>query len=244
GVILTAAGELLSREVVQVYRNLSRLGDLIADLEGLRRGRVTIYCMEGAADAWLPSILSRFHELHPDITFDLHVENTDRAVEALLLGDCDIAVTLKTQRRSEIKVVKRHAEKLVALVHPAHPLSARRSIDLATLLKTPLVMPDMSFGVRQVLERCAKKLGSSWVCGRPCGVASTGGAAWGGGRVAVVALEEGMYVTIHDTSRKRRGQPRRAISVAPTALGVASLVSTCDAAVEEGIARGTVHRTR
>lgn len=164
GVILTAAGELLSREVMQVYRNLSRLGDLIADLEGLRRGRVTIFCMEGAADAWLPSILSRFHELHPDITFDLHVENTDRAVEALLLGDCDIAVTLKTQRRSEIKVVKRHAEKLVALVHPAHPLSARRSIDLATLLKIPLVMPDKSFGVRQVLERCARKLGSSWVC--------------------------------------------------------------------------------
>jgi len=25
-------------------------------------------------------------------------------------------------------------------------------------------MPDMSFGVRQVLERCAKKLGHSWVC--------------------------------------------------------------------------------
>ncbi len=164
GVILTAAGELLSREVTQVYRNLSRLGDLIADLEGLRRGRVTICCMEGAVDTWLPSILSRFHELHPEISFDLHVENTDRAVESLLAGDCDIAITLKTQRRSEIRVVKRHAEQLVALVHPAHILSAQKTVGLATLLRTPLVMPDTSFGVRQLLERCAKKLGCSWVC--------------------------------------------------------------------------------
>ncbi|ALM85371.1 LysR family transcriptional regulator [Bordetella sp. N] len=153
GVALTASGQLLADELVAIYGNLSRVQTLIGDLEGLRRGEVVIHCLEGAVDTWLPDVIARYHAQHPGIEFNVLVSSTDRAVEALAAGRCDIALMFKAPPRADIEVVASDSEPLVALVSPTHALARRRSVTVPDLLRHKLAMPDASFGVRQVLDR-------------------------------------------------------------------------------------------
>jgi DNA-binding transcriptional LysR family regulator len=164
GVVLTPSGQLLADELINVYGNLARVQTLIGDLEGLRRGEVTIHCLEGAVEAWLPGLIARFNDRHPHIEFAVVVSSTDRAAEALASGRCDIALMFKAPRRPDIDVVAAGSEPLVALVHPGHPLARRATTSLAELLRYPVALPDTTFGVRQVFDRHMKKARSAPQC--------------------------------------------------------------------------------
>lgn len=157
GVRLTQAGKLLAEEVGTMHRLVERVQARIGDLEGLRRGTVAIRCMEGAVDTWLPRAVADFHALHPQVTYDIAVDNTDGTIASLLKGECDIGVTFKAPRRSEIGVVATRSAPLQALVSPNHPLGKRTSVELATLLTYPLALPGPAFGVRRVLDQLFKQ---------------------------------------------------------------------------------------
>ncbi len=78
--------------------------------------------------------------------------------EQLLADEGDLAITFKTRHHPEISVLKRRTAAMVALVAPGHVLAAEKSIDFARLLTHPLVLPDPTFGVRQLVDAHAKRL--------------------------------------------------------------------------------------
>jgi len=152
GVTLTPSGRLLADELTSVYRNLSRVQAMIGELHDLRRGEVVVHCMEGAIESWLPAVVAAFNARHPQIEFKLCVSSTDRSVEALLAGTCDMAVVFRAPQRPEVEVLESGSEPLVALMPPGHALAERASVRMEELFEHPLVMPDATFGVRQLLE--------------------------------------------------------------------------------------------
>lgn len=159
GVVPTAAGEILATEINAVYGQLSRVQELIGDLDGQRRGSVTLHCMEGAVEGWVSQVVGQYRRLYPQIRFDLRVSSTDQSIEALIRGECDIAIMFKAPSRSEITTVSRGREPLVALVAPGHPLASRQTVRLADLFQHDMVMPDARFGVRQLVDREARGVG-------------------------------------------------------------------------------------
>lgn len=164
GVILTAAGALLSEEVEKIDRNLARVRDRIADLEGLRRGEVAMYCMEGAVDTWLPEVIGAFHRRYPAISFKTYVASTDASMQALQEDKCDWALTFRTIDRDDIQVVRRQSEPLIGLVAPSHPLAEHAELSFDAMLDYPLVMPGSSFGTRQIVDRCARSAKRGYTC--------------------------------------------------------------------------------
>jgi DNA-binding transcriptional LysR family regulator len=156
GVRLTQAGQLLAEEVGAIHRLVDRLQSRIADIEGLRRGTVAVRCMEGAIDKWLPAAVTEFHGHYAEVRYDINVSNTDATIESLLKGECDIGITFKAPRRSEIGVVATNAAPLLALVHPDHALAQRSAVRMGELLKHPMVLPSPAFGVRRVLDQLFK----------------------------------------------------------------------------------------
>src|SRR5690606_1688278 len=137
----------------------SRVQELISDLDNQRRGNVTLYCMEGAVEGWVSQIVGQYRQRHPGIRFQLHVSSTDQSLEALIKGECDIAIIFKAPRKPEVISVARGHEPLVALVAPEHPVAHHTTIQLRELFQYNIVMPDNRFGVRQVVDRKARALG-------------------------------------------------------------------------------------
>ncbi|WP_186332312.1 LysR family transcriptional regulator [Bordetella genomosp. 13] len=152
GVVLTPSGRLLADELSSVYRNLSRVQSMIGELRELRRGEVVLHCMEGAVDSWVPAVVAAFNARHPKIEFKLAVSSTDLSIEALLAGKCDMAIVFRAPARPEIEVLESGTEPLAALVPPGHALAARAAVRIEELFQYPLVLPDATFGLRQLLE--------------------------------------------------------------------------------------------
>jgi DNA-binding transcriptional LysR family regulator len=159
GVRLTPAGKLLADQLQLTMRDLARVRSQIDELKRLRRGEVTICCIEGLVDSYLPRAITKFHESHPDITFRIVVASTDRIVEALVADETDIGITLNAPKRPDLTCCRSWQEPLEVVVAPFHALSQRRSISFAELAHFSAVLPDPSFGVRQLVDRNVKRSG-------------------------------------------------------------------------------------
>jgi DNA-binding transcriptional LysR family regulator len=153
GVRLTPAGELLAKQLQLTVRDLSRVRGQIDELKGLRRGEITIYCIEGVVDSYLPIAIGRFHKRYPEITFNVIVASTDRIIEALVDDEADIGIALNSPGRGPITITGGWTEPVQAIVAPFHPLADRKSISLRELADYRAALPDASFGVRRLIDR-------------------------------------------------------------------------------------------
>ncbi len=157
GIKLTPAGQLLAHHLEATYRDLTHVRGLIDEFRGLRRGELSIYCIEGIVYSFLPGAIGRFNERYPDISFNVTVASTDTIVEALRSDKADIGITLNAHRRPDIQVVEKFVQPLQVLAHLDHSTAGRRSITLKELSQYPVALPDVTFGVRQLIDRGLKR---------------------------------------------------------------------------------------
>lgn len=153
GVRLTAAGRLLATRLNGVFLQLQDVRTEIDELKGLRRGDITLYCIEGIVPDMVPSILSTFHRRYPAVTYNVYTAGTDHIVEALLGDTADLGIMFDRVRDPRIQVILSYTEPLHAMMSPAHALARRRSVSLRELAEYPVAMPDASYGVRRLLDR-------------------------------------------------------------------------------------------
>jgi DNA-binding transcriptional LysR family regulator len=152
GVKLTAAGELLAARAGRTLREIDHVHRLIDDLKGLQRGKVTIVANGAVVANLLAPALAEFSLRFPRLRFEVAITSVRAAVDMLLGGEADLAVTLfsaampGTRRRLSVRVV------YDAVMAPGHPAAAFAAIPLAELVRFPLAMPDSSFGARQAFD--------------------------------------------------------------------------------------------
>jgi DNA-binding transcriptional LysR family regulator len=158
GVRLTPAGELLAAQLQITMRDFSRVRGQINELQGLRRGEVVVYCIEGLIESFLTKTLKRFNRAHPDITFQIIVGSTDMIIDALVKDEADIGIAMNSPPRPEIAMVGGWPEPLQAILSVTHPLSSRSSVALKELRAYPIVLPDRSFGVRRLVDRNLRRV--------------------------------------------------------------------------------------
>lgn len=159
GVKLTLAGELLASQLQSTVRDLLRVRGQIDELNGLRRGEVTIYCIEGLIDSFVAGIIAKFNTRYPEIHFEVTVASTDRIIEAVVSDDADVGIALNAPRRPEVFIGGGWEEPLHAIVAPSHSLNGRKSISLQELAAYPAALPDRTFGVRRLTDRMLSKIG-------------------------------------------------------------------------------------
>jgi DNA-binding transcriptional LysR family regulator len=159
GVAPTAAGRLLAQHTQSIFRDIGRAQAAIDDLKGLQVGEVTVYAMEGLVSDFLPSLIAKFHAIHPGISFNLVLAATDRIIEALVHDQADIGISFNAKRRKDITVAARYAEPVSCIVSPRHPLAKLKSVTLKMLEQYPLALPNDSFGLRQLIDAAAERRG-------------------------------------------------------------------------------------
>lgn len=159
GVKLTPAGELLAKQLQSTVRDLLRVRSQIDDLKGLRRGDVSLYCIEGLIDTVLPGIIASFNRHYPEIRFEVIVTSTDGIIEALVADDADIGITLNAPRRPDVSICSSWSEPIHVIVASDHVLSSRKSVSIEDIATYPAVLPDRTFGVRRLVDRLLTKVG-------------------------------------------------------------------------------------
>jgi DNA-binding transcriptional LysR family regulator len=159
GVKLTAAGELLAARAGKTLRELGHVHQLIDDLKGLQRGRVTIYANGATVANLLAPVLAQFSLKFPKLRFEVHITSARQAMDALLSAEADLVVCLFAPRMPDVKVRSRTQISYDVILPFGHAMAEKSEITLKELATLPLALPDKTFAARQAFDDLFKDAG-------------------------------------------------------------------------------------
>ncbi len=153
GVRLTAAGELVIQHVRDMLADTDRLQSRIADLSGMRRGRVSIGCSQALVPYFLPPLIAAYQAAHPAVRFNVQVLEHGQAAAALEAYSVDIVLVFLERGTPDYEVRLAVPQRLMAILRRDHPLCAHTSVRLRDCFGYPVITPLQGFGGRMLLER-------------------------------------------------------------------------------------------
>ena len=150
GLKLTAAGELTLDSVRRWQREIARLRTQIDDLKGLRRGEISIGVVEGALE-FVAELLADFARTYPGITYDLQIAGTNDVTDAVRRGDTEIGVAFPGTR-TDVRIEAVMLFRFGLVMVPGHPLAGAADIHISDCIDCPIIMPDRSMRLRELIE--------------------------------------------------------------------------------------------
>ena len=158
GMSLTDAGKRLLEYAHEQRGRFDELRSVIQEYDSLKRGHVDINCVEGLMYGFLPDALRSFSAASPGITFGVASVGSHMVAEAVAEHRADLGIVFGSAPRTDLVELARMAQPIYVTVSPQHPLAARRRCSLADIVSWPVVLPERSFAIRQLIETaCAKR---------------------------------------------------------------------------------------
>jgi DNA-binding transcriptional LysR family regulator len=148
GIRLTESGRVLARHANAVATALEAAAGELADLRGLRAGRVRLVAFPSASASLVPRLIAALGARHPGVAVTYVEAEPPEAVAAVRAGRADLAITFSYpgDRDDPHRASARGLDVLVfgdepmRLVLPVgHPAAASDVVDLATLGDDPWI---------------------------------------------------------------------------------------------------------
>lgn len=155
GVELTHAGKLVAEYADSVLVDYDTLRTDLNDMRGTQRRMIRLALVESVAAYGPINAIGEFFEKYPTVSFNVRLMPAPRVTEAVIQGQCDIGVSFCTQPDPELLTLSRIPEPIVLVVRTDHALAAAPEADLADITAMPLALPDVDFGVRQIIDRAS-----------------------------------------------------------------------------------------
>lgn len=149
---LTAAGrEVLatSRETVDA---LERLEMRLADMQGLKRGRLRVAIVT-TAKYLIPRLLGEFCTRYPGIEAALTVTNREKLLARLAGNEDDLVVLGTPPENLDVMAMPIADNPLVVLARQDHPLVGIGNVSLKRLAEEPFILREPGSGTRLATER-------------------------------------------------------------------------------------------
>jgi DNA-binding transcriptional LysR family regulator len=132
-VSLTEAGRLL----VEYARRMLRLRDqtlmALGELRSLHTGSVSIAAAESAALYLLPGALRSFLERFPHIKLSIYRRPIEEIPGRVMDREVDVGFVLEQPSFRELTAVPIHADRMILIASPQHPLARHRSVNIGDL---------------------------------------------------------------------------------------------------------------
>lgn len=153
GIRLTSAGELLAEHVTRTLGDADRTVTLIAALQGEQRQLLSIAGQESVISRFLPPALVALHAEYPDVATVFKAASGIELQHLLRIGNADVAIAFDPELADDIETVATIELPVGAVLTPTHPLASSNSLSLADCVSYPIVLPDLSWPLRAMLDR-------------------------------------------------------------------------------------------
>jgi len=149
----TAAGEAVARHASNVIKDLSYMRSVVSDLNGLRRGHVSIVAAQATSTDFLPHAISELKNRFPRVSFDCDFTGTANVIPRLIDGSADIGVAFQISSDSRVRNVISVPLPFGVIVHADHHLAKKSAVGLGDFEDELVILPDHSISYRMVLDR-------------------------------------------------------------------------------------------
>ena len=147
---LTEAGERVNHYAKQIFELYSRMEGDVRALTGEVSGVVILGASTTIAEYLLPSLLGTFNRKFPDVVIRLRVSNTDGIVAMVEDNEIDLGIVEGPVSNKSLVVEVCRIDKLMAVLHPDHPLAGSASLPVADVPKHPFIAREEGSGTRDV----------------------------------------------------------------------------------------------
>lgn len=154
GAILTAVGREIFHRARLVLARTEELDTAVADLRGLRTGRMSFGY---ATPAFAIPLIARFRAAHQGVVVDYHYGNTAELFEGLRQCRLDVAVTSLLAVPSDLVARKIATQRLMLCVPADHALSQAGPVSLEQLDQMPLLIREVGSMTRALVEKVCTK---------------------------------------------------------------------------------------
>lgn len=157
GMTLTPAGYLLLEYAQDSSTRLSDMRSRFDELHSPRRGMVRIGTVEGMLASFLPDFLGEFSATHPNIATSIVTVGSNDVAELTARHEVDLGFVFGPPPRHDLIELALMRQPLCLVTAPHHPLAGRAQCAVRDLADLRVVVPDLSFGIRQEVDRaCAE----------------------------------------------------------------------------------------
>ena len=153
--VLTPAGKRVLESAGVILDELKRAEEDVAQMAGRMGGTVRLSTQCYTAYHWLPQLMKTFQAKHPHVAVHINVDATYRAVDALLEGTLDLALTNDKRSHERLRFVPVFGDELIALMPATHPLAVKEYLRPRDFADQTLVLPSVlkeSYLYRTFLE--------------------------------------------------------------------------------------------
>jgi molybdate transport repressor ModE-like protein len=142
GVRLTEAGRVLARHAGTITTALDAAAGELAELSGLRAGRVRVVAFPSASPTLVPRLLGTLSRVHPGIGISYLEAEPPEAVEAVREQRAELAITFSypgdridphKESARGLVVAPLWRDEMMLAVPDAHPAASASSVDLKSL---------------------------------------------------------------------------------------------------------------
>lgn len=155
---LTDTGREVYAACQEVFRAMADLEMKVADLKGVKRGRLRLAVIT-SAKYLAPHLLGHFGRLHPGIDFSLKVTNRERLLERIDNHEDDLYILGQPPAGLDVEAHPLLPNPLVVMASRDHPLAGVPNIPPKRLLEEPFVLRESGSGTRDALFRLLEEHG-------------------------------------------------------------------------------------
>ena len=150
----TVAGELVAVHTRRILGLVAELGQAIADLEGMRGGRLVVGASATVAETWLPAVLGRFRRAHPEVELEVRLGNSEHILGEVRERSLGFGIVGKPERDPLLVARPVFADELALFAAVDHPLVGRERLRLADLVDDTFVLREPGSATRELTVGC------------------------------------------------------------------------------------------
>jgi DNA-binding transcriptional LysR family regulator len=149
---VNAAGRIFLDEARATLARAAGAERVLVELAGLARGALALQASQTIASYWLPPLLVRFRETHPQIDVRLDVGNTQSVADAVRDGQADLGLVEGGIVDAALAAERIGQDRMAIVVAPGHPWVRKRRLTVADLQSARWIMREPGSGTRSALE--------------------------------------------------------------------------------------------
>jgi len=149
---VNAAGRIFLEEARATLARAAGAERVLVELAGLARGVLALQASQTIASYWLPPLLVRFRETHPQIDVRLDVGNTQSVADAVREGAADLGLVEGGIDDAALVAERIGQDRMAIVVAPGHPWARKRRLAAADLQAARWIMREPGSGTRSALE--------------------------------------------------------------------------------------------
>jgi DNA-binding transcriptional LysR family regulator len=149
---LTEAGHEMVRYSRNIAQQIEEMDAVFDEMKGMERGQLNI-SLVSTANYFMPKLLAKFIQAHPNINVNLHVANRDAVIKQLEDNAADLAITGQPPEDANMVSQVFMQNPLVVIAAPSHRLANAHNIQPEQLAGETFLLREQGSGTRDVMER-------------------------------------------------------------------------------------------